>query len=283
MESALLPGSPEYWPVIDGCLRNPRLWREPRRRPSWMPRRIPRNRLPTFWYREPGLWLPLSCAVAFDAASSGYQNSTSVSWSHTCTGANLFGVIGINLYGASNDITSVTYNGVACASIASIQFAGGVNNFAVLYGIHGPATGAHNAVITRTSSNHIVAGMLSYTGVAQTGQPEASTTAAPGSSAANLPLTMTVTTDQAWLVAVMAAVFSGNVFANGTDCTLRQNNTLALDGIQGMWDSNTAYAPGSRTITPAFASGNAGVAGVGCVLAPAGAAAGNPWYSYAQQ
>lgn len=101
-EPFLTPRSPEFWPVIDGCLRNPRLWREPSRRPSWAPRDLPN--LPRF-YRAPssGLFLPLQAAftrITAEGVGAGSTNSNNVTTAGiNTTGAN-FAVLALASYQA---------------------------------------------------------------------------------------------------------------------------------------------------------------------------------------
>jgi hypothetical protein len=222
-------------------------------------------------------------AIAFDAVTDGYANSTSVSFAHTCTGSDRFLVVGIKLYG-DNDITGVTYNGVAMSHIATALMLS-EGNRAVLYGLTAPATGANNVVISRTSSNHIVATAASYTGVNQTGQPEASGTDADSGAAQTTPAATVVSAD-AWLVAVGVASFQGAGFEGKAGTTMRLDNNELLAGIQAAFDSNGVVATGSQSLGFGIVGTNADLAGVVAVLAPAGGGGGgtgNPWHAYAQQ
>lgn len=214
-------------------------------------------------------WLALGApalgAIAFDAATQGYANSTSLTWSHTCTGSDRFLVVGIKLYG-TNDITGITYAGVAMTHIGSEDVPGEATK-SVLYGLTAPATGANNIIISRTSSGHIVASGASYTGVSQTGQPEAFGVNTANSTVVNI--TATVTTENAWLVGTAARAYTGANISGGTDTTLRIENSLLLPGLEAAGDSNGPLAAGSRTLQ--FSSGLANWAGVVASLAPSGA------------
>lgn len=210
-------------------------------------------------------------AIAFDAVSDGYNNSTSLTFAHTCTGSDRFLVVGMKLYG-DNDITSVTYNSVAMTHIGTVALLG-EGNRAVLYGLTAPATGSNNVVISRTSSNHIVATAASYTGVSQTGQPEASGTDADNPASQTTPAATVVSAD-AWLVGVGAAAFAGPVWEAKTGTTLRRDNNELLEGIQAAFDSGGTVSTGSQQLAFGLVGNNNGdLAGVVAVLAPAGAAA----------
>lgn len=111
-------------------------------------------------------------AIAVDA--NGGNGGASGTWSHTCTGSNLFlfvstvGSVGVD------DVTSVTYNGVAMTKIASALTVG--DRYSTGWYLTNPATGANNVVMSSFGVG--AAGCsTSYTGVAQTSPIESSTTA----------------------------------------------------------------------------------------------------------
>jgi len=208
-------------------------------------------------------------AIAFDAVSDGYNNGTSLTFAHTCTGSDRFLVVGIKLYG-DNDITGVTYNSVSMTHIGTAVLAG-EGSRAVLYGLTAPSTGANNIIISRTSSNHILATGASYTGVSQTGQPEAFGTDADGSSSQTTPAATVVSAD-AWLVAVGVAAFTGNAFEAKTATTMRRDNDELVTGTQATFDSGGTVATGSQQLAFGQVGNNTGdLAGVVAVLAPVGA------------
>ena len=214
-------------------------------------------------------------AVHFDAVSQGYANATSVTWSHTCTGSDRFLVVGIKLY-VPDDITSVTYHGDALTLIGE-EVLPAEGSFVKFYGLTAPDTGgSYDVVITRTSANHIVATAASYTGVKQTGQPEAFAAVDNASATDTLYLPVTVTTSGAWLVGVGTGVYSGAAFTGGTAATVvRKDNDLAVVGIECAADSGGPVAPGTRQLT-LFRSGSfQSYAGVVAVLAPVTASTGH--------
>lgn len=205
--------------------------------------------------------------IAFDAVSDGgLANGTSQNWSHTCTGSDLFLVVGIKLYGTL-DITSVTYNGVAMTEIGNIANPNEAT-YAVLYGLIGPGTGSNTVAIARTSSNFIASGAASYTGVSQSGQPEANGTDSDGLSSTCDP-TATVVSSNAWLAGVGTAKFTGNPLnAFGGQTTQRSDNS-GLTGVQSMYDSAGTVGTGAQGISFGQTSVLRDLAGVVAVLAPA--------------
>lgn len=204
-------------------------------------------------------------AIAFDAVTDGYANSTSLTFAHTCTGSDRFLATGIKLYG-SDDITLVSYGGIAMTHIGTVALLS-EGNRAVLYGLTAPASGANNVVISRTSSNHIVATAASYTGVSQTGQPEASGTDADAANTTT-PAATVVSAD-AWLFGVGVSAFIGVGFSAGSGTTLRRDNNELIEGIQAAFDSGGTVSTGSQSLSMIVMGGN-DICGVVAALAPSG-------------
>lgn len=108
--------------------------------------------------------------IAFDASSVSSRAATPVSWNHTCTGSNLYLLVGVYLISGNGTTASVTYNGVSMTQLVT----DGTSNFEVfIFGLANPATGTHSIQV---SSNQVGGTILaigaSYTGAAQTGQPD---------------------------------------------------------------------------------------------------------------
>jgi hypothetical protein len=189
-------------------------------------------------------------AITFDAATDGgnVNPGTSLTWSHTCTGSLLILFVGFNgdNIGAADDITSVTYNGVSMTLAAKqINPASGGDRDTYLYYLLGPATGAHNVVISCTSSHVLQGGAVSYTGVKQSGQPDATAInfeVTP--SAKTLTTSVTTVADNCWTVLVEGCFDAANPLA-GAGSTRR-----TFDGVNGGWglfDSNAPKTPAGST------------------------------------
>ena len=77
--------------LADVCLRDPSLWRVPSRRPSWVPNapamrpEVPRH----YWRKDPGLWVPLSCAFSLIANAVDDGGTFATTPSRDTTGADL--------------------------------------------------------------------------------------------------------------------------------------------------------------------------------------------------
>ena len=91
-------------------------------------------------------------AIAFDAVT-GYtlSGTTSDTFAHTVTGANtILWVCAQTGSAGTPAISGVTYNGVSMTAAASsgVQTGSNANQRIFLYYLVGPATGAHNVVIS---------------------------------------------------------------------------------------------------------------------------------------
>lgn len=204
-------------------------------------------------------------AIAFDAAADGglVNPGTSLTWSHTCTGSNLILYVGV--FGDFTDvITGATYNGVAMALVGSVRAPG--DRFVYLFRLVGPSTGANNVVVSASGSVVIAGQSVSYTGAAQSAQPDVNTT---NTASATSPFNTSVTTtvDQDW--AVLVTKNNKGAATPGTSTTQRESNANGL----GMWDTNAAVSPaGSVTLSAVESSADWG--GVMEAFKPAGGGGG---------
>ncbi|HEY1904131.1 MAG TPA: IPT/TIG domain-containing protein, partial [Terracidiphilus sp.] len=181
--------------------------------------------------------------ITYDNAADGGNNggtTTSLTYSYTVgTGANRLLVV--NLVGdtSADDISSVTYAGVAMTLLAKTQAPS--NNRQYLYYLLNPASGANNLVVTAGSAHYLISQAASWYNVKQSAQPDAIVTST--SAAGTTSLTASLTT-----------------VANG-----------ALV-IQGLWAyGHLAAGAGSIPIVTDAALGGAGiVAGSASPVSPAG-------------
>jgi hypothetical protein len=166
-------------------------------------------------------------AIAFDTAVTGDAHA---GYSHTCTGTNLGLFVGILTDGT---VSGCTYNGVAMTLVASI-LGSPAGNSEYLFYLSNPATGAHTVQASGSTATQL-AQSASYTGVSQTGQPEAfNTNTSPGST--SISASVTTITDNAWLVA-FARTNPGS-FSAGTNTTLR-----GVASSYNIFDSNAGQTP----------------------------------------
>ena len=136
-------------------------------------------------------------AIAIDNEAQGNQvdSVTTQTTSFTCTGDNRYLVVGFQSGSAAS---GVTYDGVAMTQLSTETSPGGTNIYQ--YGLAAPSTGANDIVITIGSTGSIGSGFVSFTGAAQTGQPDAEFTETnAGSNTVSTSVTTTV--DNCWTVA----------------------------------------------------------------------------------
>lgn len=214
-------------------------------------------------------------AIAFVAAADGGNNgnsTASLTYSYTTgAGSNRLLLTCITGDTAADDISSVTYNGVAMTQIAKVLPP--ANRWSYFYYLLAPASGAHNLVITFGSIHFIISGSADYSGVKQSAQPDASTTNT-GSPVgpADLATSLTTSANNSW-VTMCGGGFSGSqAQLAGTGATRR-----AVDGSFGTWglfDSNAVVTPaGSYSIGWHYAAGVAGQSSIVASFAPAVTAA----------
>ncbi len=207
-------------------------------------------------------------AIAFDATSGSFTLGSSgvFAWSHTCTGSDLALILWFVTTPAELAGTP-TYNGVSMTQVAT--HAQSVGRTLYGYYLNAPAAGANNISIPTSVGANFFAAAASYTGVSQTGQPEANATT--GADTTNtLTGSVTTVTNNAW-VAMGGGHESGSITA-GTGATKRGDDGFA-GGVCGTFDSGGVVSPAgiySQTFT---AGGNYYCNMIQFSLAPSGAAA----------
>lgn len=174
-------------------------------------------------------------AIVFDAAAgvTTAVTATSVSHSHTCTGSN--GILfAVGYSNSTSGTLTATYNSVAMSSIVTAS-----NGIKItLFYLVNPATGANTLAVNWDGAATVLrVASASYTGAAQTGQPDSSTSGTDATS----PFRISTTTvaDNSWTI----AAFGDNggsaltVEAGTTNRAGSGTSTLVLG------DSNAAKTP----------------------------------------
>lgn len=222
-------------------------------------------------------------AIAFDASTGATDNSglvTSITFSHT-TGSGsdryLVAPVTINCAACGVTISSLTYNAVAATEVDEQVASDGTDSVRLsLYILAAPATGANNVVATISGtlngSKQFAVNAQTYTGAAQTGQPDSTGNfTATGSSAASVTVSTTVVASNTWLVGG-ASENQGDIAAGaaGAGTTYRGSAQFNMYGA----DSNGTVGTGSQSLVWGRAStGGAEIVGIIISLAPAVVAA----------
>jgi hypothetical protein len=193
-----------------------------------------------------GFQYPFTSQISFDSASSnptGGSTGTSVTVSHTTSGSNRILWVYVNCYrgaGSGDECIGVTYNGVSMTQAKKYQPRANVCMY--LFYLVAPDTGANNIIASFSASqDEIYCRSASYTGVSQTGIPDA-TGQSNVDPATSLSCATTTVSDNCWIVGGFYGE-NGNVSAS-TNTTMR--NTASSRPIG---DTNSSQTPaGSHSV-----------------------------------
>lgn len=212
-------------------------------------------------------------AIAFDAATyqENYSAGTSATKAFTTSGSDRFLVVSCHSSTSSTPASAVTYNGVSMTQIGStITISPGVAWLSLWYLIN-PASGSNNVVATKSAGENLSLAIASYTGVKQSGQPDASGSTTGSSTSPSRSITSIA--DNCWAIMAIAGDGTGGTLSSSTGWTKR--DSAFTRGSIG--DNNAAKTPAGSisqtgtlstsqawgviqiTIAPAVASGPASV------------------------
>lgn len=190
--------------------------------------------------------------IAYDTSgerNTGTGNPNTVSF--TTSGSNRYLAVAATNQNASNIGTS-TYAGVNLVQINDVFYPGITGMKAYALNLVAPASGANTVSIAWGGGTGIRYCISSYTGCAQSGQPDASAKTQQ-SYAGSISASPTVVASNSWLLSMIQAyncIFnqpgvSGNVTVTAGVTTIRQD----IDDQTAIADSNGTVATGSRTAT----------------------------------
>lgn len=201
-------------------------------------------------------------AIAIDAVSSGHNDPvTSVTYSHTCSGSNRMLIVLVGSLRHGDTITGVTYAGVSMTLHAKTPYTAGQELY--MFYLYAPATGANNVVVSANTATNIGSASASYTGVKQTGFPDAQVINTVLGGQTSITTTVTVATANSWLV----GVYQNDVgdFTAGANTFIRSWDSGDQKALP-LCDSNGAQATGSRSMT--LTIGSANVVGIMVSMSP---------------
>jgi len=186
-------------------------------------------------------------AIAFDVGNNGTyddtRTATSWTWSHTCTGSDRALVVNVGCSlnaDESNDLTGVTYGGVAMTLVKK-QLALASANYIWTWILLNPASGANDIVVSATRTVwEFASASASYTGVDQITNPiEVAYSTYSGGTTPSQALTTTV--DNSWVVGCIGN--RGGAKSAGANTTERAENTGGSAGNSAIYDNNAAKTP----------------------------------------
>ena len=205
-------------------------------------------------------------AIAYDNATGGNANpATSLTFSHTTSGSDRALFVGVvSNDTVTDDVTGVTYGGVSMTRLIAITTTNSGLRATYIYYLLNPASGANNVVISVSASTYIDGVAVSYTGVKQSGMPDASTsTDGSGSGTWELSVSLASVADNCWH-AIFVSDNNGGENA-GTGTTVRIDRNISIWG-----DSNSAKTP-AGSVTLAGTSSGTRQRGLMISFAPAAA------------
>lgn len=179
--------------------------------------------------------------IRLDTSSNGYSTaSTSLTVSHTIGGGrNRCLFVGVEAQ-AGNNLTGVTYNGVAMTIYGTGQATGVAGYYNYMYYMKEadlPATGAYNIVASFSSSSTKLVMAESLYGIDQNTPIEADN--AISTTGTNPAGSVTTLTAGAWVFGTSRINAFAPTAASGT--TQRQNNGSDVGYV--LWDKNAASSP----------------------------------------
>lgn len=186
-------------------------------------------------------------AIAYDNSSFLGSNGGSGNFSASYTGATLTNgllVAGITGDTTTDSITAVTYDGAALTLGAKLQTSGG--RWIYCYYLLGPASGSKTFAITQSGGGYLIPVVAEYSGVKQSGQPDATATNSSGGSfVTSLASSITIANANSW--SVLCAQNAGGTYSNGTGAIVRVQDTTFHN--TGLYDSNADLSTGSNSMT----------------------------------
>lgn len=189
-------------------------------------------------------------SIAFVAAADGSNTTgTSHTFSYTTgSGSHRLLVVGVAGDLTSDFVTGATYASTPMTLAQKLAPVGGANRWAYLFWLLNPASGANNVVISASSSTFLAGIAADYTGVKQSGQPDATTTQQGVGSINTLTTSITTVADNSWAILLEDSFQSSNPPAASTGATRRTFD--AAFGVIGLFDSNGPIHPaGSYSMT----------------------------------
>jgi hypothetical protein len=216
-------------------------------------------------------------AIAHGSATDlGNTSGTSLTAAYNCgAGSDRFLVVAVigDTGGGVEDVTGVTYNGVAMTLADKISDTA-IARFGYLYTLMNPASGTNNVVVSASSGHFLAAGAAHWTGVSQTGQPEVfNKTFSDNDGDFSLTTAITPNTANSWVI-LGSFGYDGSGATPplaGTGSTRRTYE--AAFGLWGIFDSNGPQPASSYSMEWHYVSGSA--ADLGSIMLAVAPASGS--------
>lgn len=177
-----------------------------------------------------------SIALDNHAILSGGGSPSPINVAYSCAGANRALIVYVIPNGAGNTITAISYNAISLTQLKTVVVLG--SNY-YCYGLLAPATGSNTLSIS-SSGGTIYATALSYTGVLQSGLPDATASKVQTAGPATLSNAITTVADECWIT--VGAISGAAAPTASSGITIRDTEFVTVSG-----DSNGAVSAGSNT------------------------------------
>lgn len=214
--------------------------------------------------------------MAFDSASSASQEATTspITWSHTCSGSDRALVVYITYQGNTDDITGVTYDGVAMSKFGDAIDSGGVRTV-VGYKLSGPSTGA-NTISVSHNGNFARFGLfgMSFTGRLQDTANLTKTPASNSGGVTSASISVTSDTDDDVCDGIIVRLESPtagagqtqrgaeDITGSGTRCSTSDSPASPSTTMSWSWDGDSArHAHLGVALKPAETGGAPAITG----------------------
>ena len=207
--------------------------------------------------------------IALDATSSGRSFDTTLTVSHTISGTNRTLVVFVDANDfASDDVTSVTYNGISLTRVDAMLSTAGDGRYHYTYMLTNPPLGTHDIVVNETEARDAMWLLAaSYTGTDQSGTPDAVGHIDSDPSSTFSP-SLTTVANNAWLV----IWGQGNGIGGADGYTAGPGTRFIIPdfGLNNyVADSDSGLSPGSNSLTFVRVTGSGGNDAMMISLAPA--------------
>lgn len=199
--------------------------------------------------------------IAFDVSAGSAITGTSVSISHTMSSSpNGLMLVGFMMYNSSTPGT-VQYAGVNMDLLGSVSARGTVTGV-WMYGLLNPPTGANNILVNTGGAGGMRVISASYTGVRQSGLPDAVGSNSGTAGGNDLSGTVTTIADNAWVAEVNYMNATGTVTVAGADVARG-----TLENVHIFMDSGSAVTPPAAKVITGTVSGGTWNTEAGLVIA----------------
>lgn len=195
-------------------------------------------------------------AIVLDAVASSHAGASSLTFAHVVGAiSNSLLVVSISSQDSNHanvPITGVTYNGVALTK-AKEDMASSNNTSSSIWYLLNPASGTHNVIVSATGSVQILAVSSSWSGVAQSGQPDASAGAGTANNNSSSPSQAITTVADNSLIVDAISSEANRTAIGGSQTTIGVVQGQSFENVSASYMIKTPA--GSATMSATLSSG----------------------------